>query len=133
MTEREKIINIVGQNKYCGVDTANALIEAGFISLKESSDMAREACDILRNIKDDEIKCICKEKDDLARRAEVVERAYDNIMGAFHELLSAIFPDKKIDLDDWKKDNLANAEKELARRIKNEPLYEMWAYRLCKR
>lgn len=30
MTEREKIINIVGQNKYCGVDTANALIEAGF-------------------------------------------------------------------------------------------------------
>lgn len=50
----------------------------------------------------------------LKHRAEVVERAYDNIMGAFHELLSAIFPDKKIDLDDWKKDNLANAEKELA-------------------
>lgn len=47
-------------------------------------------------------------------RAEVAERALDNIMGAFHELLSAIFPDKKIDIDEWKKDILANAEKELA-------------------
>lgn len=54
---------------------ADAIIEAGFISLKKSSDMARETCDILRNIKDDEIKRICKERDDFARRAEVAERA----------------------------------------------------------
>lgn len=124
MSDREAIYEIIVRawvesgNHPVVVETAERIakeiIEAGFISLKESSYMAREACDILRNIKDDEIKRICKEKDDLARRAEVVERAYDNIMGAFHELLSAIFPDKKIDLDDWKKDNLANAEKELA-------------------
>ena len=47
-------------------------------------------------------------------RAEVVERAFDNTIKVFHEILSAIFPDTKIDLDEWKKDNLANAEKELA-------------------
>lgn len=46
-------------------------------------------------------------------RAEVVERAFDNIMEVFHEMLSAIFPSIKIDLDEWKKDNLAIAEKEL--------------------
>ena len=46
-------------------------------------------------------------------RAEVVERAFDNTMKVFHEILSAIFPDTKIDLDEWKKKNLANAEKEL--------------------
>lgn len=101
MTDREKIISIIEQNKYCDVNTtancrecrynkelanykdmgcsslktADALIEAGFISLKTSSEWAREACDILRNIKDDEIKCICEERDDIARRAEVAERA----------------------------------------------------------
>ena len=47
-------------------------------------------------------------------RAEVVERAFDNIMKVFHEMLSTIFPSIKIDLDEWKKDNLAIAEKELA-------------------
>lgn len=50
----------------------------------------------------------------LKRRAEVADRAFDNTMKVFHEILSAMFPDKKIDLDKWKKDNLANAEKELA-------------------
>lgn len=51
-------------------------IESGeLLSLKTSAEMAREACDILRNIKDDEIKRICKERDDFARRAEVAERA----------------------------------------------------------
>ena len=49
-----------------------------------------------------------------AHRAEVAERAFDNTMKVFHEILSAIFPDTKIDLDEWKKDNLAIAEKELA-------------------
>lgn len=48
-------------------------------------------------------------------RAEVVERAFDNTMKVFHDILSAIFPDTKIDLDEWKKNNLANAEKELAK------------------
>lgn len=53
-------------------------IEGGeLISLKQSSDMAREACDILRNIKDDEIKRICKERDDFARRAEIAELVCD--------------------------------------------------------
>ena len=47
-------------------------------------------------------------------RAEVVERAFDNTIKVFHEMLSAIFPSIKIDLDEWKKDNLAIAEKELA-------------------
>lgn len=47
-------------------------------------------------------------------RAEVVERAFDNIIKVFHEMLSTMFPDIKIDFDEWKKDNLANAEKELA-------------------
>ena len=47
-------------------------------------------------------------------RAEVVQRAFDNIMEVFYEMLSAIFPSIKIGLDEWKKDNLAIAEKELA-------------------
>ena len=53
-------------------------IESGeLISLKQSLDMAREACDILRNIKDDEIKRICKERDDFARREEIAELVCD--------------------------------------------------------
>lgn len=47
------------------------------ISLKQSLDMNREACDILRNIKDDEIKRICKERDDFARREEIAELVCD--------------------------------------------------------
>lgn len=58
-------------------DCVDALIEAGFISLKESLGMARKACDILRNIKDDEIKRICKERDDFARREEIAELVCD--------------------------------------------------------
>ena len=46
-------------------------------------------------------------------RVEVAERAFDNTIKAFHETLSALFPDTKVDLDEWKKNNLANAEKEL--------------------
>ena len=61
------------------------------------------------------LKTHCKITEEVRHRAEVVERALDNIMGAFHELLSAIFPDKKIDLDEWKKDILANAEQQLAK------------------
>lgn len=56
---------------------ANEIINAGFISLKKSSDMARETCDILRRIKDDEIKRICKEREDFARREEIAELVCD--------------------------------------------------------
>ena len=58
---------------------ADVLLSAGFISLKASAEMAREACDILRHIKDDEIKCICEERGAFARRAEVAERALKDI------------------------------------------------------
>ena len=50
----------------------------------------------------------------LRHRAEVAERAFNNTIKVFHEIVSAMFPDKKIDLDEWKKNNLANAERELA-------------------
>lgn len=50
----------------------------------------------------------------LEHRAKVEEQAFHNMMKAFHELLSVMFPDKKIDFDEWMKDILANAEKELA-------------------
>lgn len=52
--------------------------------------------------------------DEYKHRAEVAERAFDNTMKVFHEVLSVLFPDIKVDLDKWKKDNLAHAEKELA-------------------
>ena len=76
MTDRERMIEVIKQAfPQTNEGIADALIAAGFISLKASAEMAREACDILRNIKDDEIKCICEERDALARRAEVAERA----------------------------------------------------------
>lgn len=76
MTDRERMIEVIKQAfPQTNEGIADALISAGFISLKTSSEWAREACDILRNIKDDEIKCICEERGALARRAEVAERA----------------------------------------------------------
>ena len=54
------------------------------------------------------------EYESVRHRAEVVERAFDNIMQVFHGMLSTMFPSIKIDLDEWKKDNLAIAEKELS-------------------
>lgn len=85
---------------------ADALIEAGFgnekelrIELRSKVDYIHEQDDIIGHYK---------------HRAEVVERAFDNTIKAFHETLSALFPGTKIDLDEWKKKNLANAEKELA-------------------
>ena len=54
------------------------------------------------------------EYESMRHRAEVAERAFDNTMEVFHEMLSAMFPSIKRDLGAWKKDNLANAEKELA-------------------
>lgn len=96
MTEREELVEVMktAKRERCFVTScgnckykdeggcllglyADAIIEAGFISLKKSSDMARETCDILRNIKDDEIKRICKERDDFARREEIAELVCD--------------------------------------------------------
>lgn len=96
MTDRERMIEIMrtAERERCFVTScgnckykdeggcllglyADAIIEAGFISLKKSSDMAREACDILRNIKDDEIKRIAEERDDFARREEIAELVFD--------------------------------------------------------
>ena len=127
MDEREKIIKIIEKNgTYNGRsfsfdyyviqpnDLADALIEAGCafgIDVQGLIDGTNELY-----VKDKGIMRLYNvyEVRKMEHRAEVAERAFDNIMRAFHELLSAIFPDKKIDLDEWKKDNLANAEKELA-------------------
>lgn len=80
MTDRERMIEVIKQAfPQTNEGLADALIAAGFISLKVSAEMAREACDILRHIKDDEIKYIRKEMDDCARRAEVAERALKDI------------------------------------------------------
>ena len=80
MTDKERMIEVIKQAfPQTNEGIADALIAAGFISLKTSADMAREACDILRHIKDDEIKRICKERDEFARRAEVAERALKDI------------------------------------------------------
>lgn len=78
MTDKERMIEVIKQ-AFPPTDEAiaDALIAAGFISLKTSSEWAREACDILRNIKDDEIKRICKERDDFARREEIAELVCD--------------------------------------------------------
>lgn len=80
MTDRERMIEVIKQAfPQTNEGIADALIAAGFISLKASAEMAREACDILRHIKDDEIKCICEERGAFARRAEVAERALKDI------------------------------------------------------
>lgn len=85
MSEREELVEIMrtAERERCFVTScakckykdeggcllglyADAIIEAGFISLKKSSDMAREACDILRRIKGDEIYRVIKERDSFA-------------------------------------------------------------------
>lgn len=60
------------------------------------------------------IASLIKQNKELQHRAEVAERGFNNTIKVFHDMLSAIFPSIKIDLDEWKKDNLAIAEKELA-------------------
>lgn len=149
MTDREKIISIIEQNKYCDVNTtancrecrynkelanykdmgcsslktADALIAANIGDVTEYKKTIRDLntdvvayralskADTLEQIIEGQKSLI----DEYKHRAEVEERAFDNTMKVFHEILSAIFPDTKIDLDAWKKDNLANAEKELAK------------------
>lgn len=143
MTEREKIIEIIESNKLCILDMdcndcpykdkfnktyscgsyklADALIEAGIGDVSEYKKTSNhwlqlysECCNELAN-KDLLLGRMTSNK----HRAEVAERAFDNTMKVFHEILSAMFPDTKIDFDKWKKDNLANAEKELAEERKD--------------
>lgn len=56
----------------------------------------------------------------LKHHAKVAERAFDNAMKVSHEILSAIFPNIKIGLYEWKKDILAIAEKEPAEEKNND-------------
>lgn len=135
MTEREKMIEIVLDTEITGIklrnitggiSTANAiadaLIEAGIGDVTEYKKTIRDLntdvvayralskADTLEQIIEGQKSLI----DEYKHRAEVAERAFDNTIKAFHETLSALFPDTKVDLDKWKKNNLANAEKELA-------------------
>ena len=126
MAEREKIIEILKQTSdiwkeeerygyIVSVDlekiAADALIAAGIGDVKE----AKFESDHYRRMWQGALV----ELKQAEHRAEVAERAFDNTMKVFHEILSAIFPDTKIDLDAWKKQNLANAEKELAEERKD--------------
>lgn len=93
-------------------------IETGYINSATSIPTYMEQ---YNGMSDDDIKRLKTENANLherlkeaERRAEVAERAFDNTIKGFYETLSALFPDTKVDLDKWKKDNLANAEKELA-------------------
>lgn len=93
-------------------------IETGYINSATSIPTHMEQ---YNGMSDDNIKCLQAENAELherlkeaEHRAEVEERAFDSTMNVFHEIVSAMFPDKKIDLDKWKKDNLANAEKKIA-------------------
>lgn len=124
MNEREKIIEIIAPfiSAY-GEDgaIADALIEAKIgdvTAWKERAEkhrfMALPDGRIKQLYSDEEVEDIARQRDEYKHRAEVAERAFDNTIKAFHETLSALFPDTKVDLDKWKKNNLANAEKELA-------------------
>ena len=85
MNEREAIFRTIvngwveSGNQPVVVETVdcivNEIIKAGFISCKESSDMARETCDILRRIKNEEIYRITKEREDLAHRLKIADLA----------------------------------------------------------
>ena len=92
MTERDKIANVLNSTEISQelskediYKFADALIAAAIGGVKEAE-----------------------------HRAEVAERGFNNTIKVFHDMLSAIFPSIKIDLDEWKKDNLAISEKELA-------------------
>ena len=130
MNEREKIIEIIAPfiSAY-GEDeaVADALIAA---NIGDVTEYKKTICDLNMDVvayralsKADTLEQIIEGQKSLVNeyehRAEVAERAFDNTMKVFHEILSAMFPDTKIDFDKWKKDNLANAEKELAEEEKN--------------
>ena len=128
MTEREKMIEIVLDTEITGIklrnitggiSTANAiadaLIEAGIGDIsKHRLFISKDGTVCKQLYSGEEVEQIAKERDEYKHRAEVAERAFDNTMKAFYEVLSVLFPDTKIDLDEWKKNNLANAEKDLA-------------------
>lgn len=134
MTEREKIIEILKQTSdlwkeeeshgyIVSVDLgkiADALIEAGIGDVKDCREYYKQAHDVAQrafHIWDETFVKLWEtetQKEEAEHRANVAQRAFDNTIKAFHETLSALFPDEEIDLDKWKRDNLANAEKELA-------------------
>ncbi len=141
MTEREKMIEIVLAAEITGIkirnitggtSTANAIadafIAAGYGDVTEWKEKVECAKRILQiptlpngktdlsyfEYKGECIQDIARQRDEYRHRTEVAERAFNNTMEVFLEILSAIFPDKDIDIDEWKKDYLANAEKELA-------------------
>lgn len=138
MTEREKIIEILKQTsdiwakeESCGyivsVDfgkIADALIAANIgdaTAYKAEAEYWEKICKFESDEYHTTIKnaaehaChIMQERDEYKHRAEVAERAFNNTIKTFQETLFAFFPDEEIDLDKWKKQNLANAEKELA-------------------
>lgn len=102
-------------------DCVDALIEAGIGDVTEWKERAeKHRVQVLPDgtikqlYSDEEVEDIARQRDEYKHRAEVAERAFDNTIKAFHETLSAFFPNEEIDLDEWKKNNLANAEKELA-------------------
>ena len=116
-------------------DLADALIAAGIGEVTEWKEKVECAKRILQiptlpngttdlsyfEYKGERIQDIARQRDEYKHcaevaehRAEIVERAFDNTMEVFYEMLSTMFPSIKIDLDEWKKDNLAIAGKELA-------------------
>lgn len=119
MTDREKMIEIVLDTEITGIklrnitggiSTANAIADA-FIAanIGDMKERKFEADHYWRMWQGSLV-----ELERAERRADVAHRAFDNTIKAFQETLSAFFPDEEIDLDKWKKQNLANAEKELA-------------------
>lgn len=116
-------------------DLADALLAANIGDVKEWKEKVECAKRILQipalpngttdlsyfEYKGERIQDIARQRDEYKHRVEVaehrveiVERVFDNTMEVFHQMLSTMFPSIKIDLDEWKKDNLAIAEKELA-------------------
>lgn len=101
-------------------ECVEALIEAGIGDVKDCREYYKQAHDVAQrafHVWDETFVKLWEtetQKEEAEHRANVAQRAFDNTIKAFHETLSALFPDGEIDLDKWKRDNLANAEKELA-------------------
>lgn len=114
---------------------ADALLEAQIGDVTKWKHRAEVAEERLKKLKktegdltvEEEINILENLLEEAKHRSFVFERelvkykkAFDNTIKAFHETVSAFFPDEEIDLDKWKKQNLANAEKELAEEGKYE-------------
>ena len=143
MTERERMIEIVLDTEITGIklrnitggiSTANAIADAliaagiGDVTAHEAeAEYWKTICKFESDEHHTAIKNaaeharhLMQERDEYKHRAEVAERAFDNTMKVFHEVLSVLFPDTNIDLDEWRRNNLANAERELAEKTRND-------------